>query len=327
MGKSLKAVGLFCAILLFLFTQAHAVPASHEDRSGEAPKKVSKKPRVSAEKKKVSSKLSRTGTKSNQKLVADQEITKTRSSKARRHTTRLAKKSRVPAIEEVTTEKNDNNEYIEYKVRRGDTLDKLAKRFNIDKEEIVDLNNFKKKRLSPGMMVFIPKEEENTDEAPVVLNDRPSKPWRNEEERGILVKVAKSFAGAPYRYGGESVRGLDCSAFVKKMYEIFEVQLPRSAREQYYAGPRINKEDLTTGDLVFFKTKRFVNYPTHVGIYIGDDKFIHASSLLKRGVKVDCLSDGYFTRTYMGAIRVKEPPSAERKTETDPNQHKAPSNT
>ena len=95
------------------------------------------------------------------------------------------------------------------------------------------------------------------------------------------------------------------------MYEIFGVQLPRCAREQFYAGPRVNKEELLTGDLVFFKTKRCAKYPTHVGIYIGNGNFIHASSLLKRGVKVDRLSDGYFMRTYTGAVRVKAPPVTE----------------
>ncbi len=99
------------------------------------------------------------------------------------------------------------------------------------------------------------------------------------------------------------MRGLDCSAFVKKMYEIFEVQLPRCAREQFYAGPRIDKEDLLTGDLVFFKASRFPStLPTSVSIS-GTGSLYHASSLLRKGVKVDRLSDSYFARTYTGAVR------------------------
>ncbi len=140
------------------------------------------------------------------------------------------------------------------------------------------------------------------------------------------MKVAKSFAGAPYRFGGDSVRGLDCSAFVKKMYEIFEVQLPRSAREQFCAGPRVSKDDLVTGDLVFFKTKPFAHYPTHVGIYIGDNCFIHASSLFKRGVKVDRLSEAYFVRTFVGAVRVKGSPPAAEKTDMDQEKRTALNN-
>jgi peptidoglycan DL-endopeptidase LytE len=217
---------------------------------------------------------------------------------------------------EATIDENNDDEYIRYRMKQGETLDKVAERFNIAKEEIVDLNQFQKRRLKPGSVVLIPKTDDGSDEEPVVLNDRPLSPWKNEEERGILVKVAKSFAGAPYKYGGDTVRGLDCSAFVRKMYQIFEVQLPRSAREQYCAGPRVAKEDLLTGDLVFFRTRAFAKYPTHVGIYIGDDKFIHSSSAVSGGVKVDCLSDGYYSRTFTGAVRVKSPPATNR-TQTE----------
>jgi cell wall-associated NlpC family hydrolase len=123
----------------------------------------------------------------------------------------------------------------------------------------------------------------------------------------MLVKVAKSFMGAPYKYGGETVRGLDCSAFVKKIYDIFDVQLPRSAREQFMVGNKISKDELAVGDLVFFKTKRYVKYPTHVGIYIGDGNFIHSSSTRsKLGVKVDALSSDFYSRTFVGATRVKK---------------------
>ncbi len=217
-------------------------------------------------------------------------------------------------------------EYLEYKVKRGDTVEKLARLFQFQKDEFTELNGVRGKRLKPGATVFIPKTEEDAEDAPVVLNDRPLRPWKSEDERGILVKVAKSFAGAPYRYGGNSVRGLDCSAFVKKMYEIFEVQLPRSAREQFCAGPRVSKEDLVTGDLVFFRTRPFAHYPTHVGIYIGDNCFIHASSVFGGGVKVDNLSEAYFARTFLGAVRVKGTPPAVDATDTDQEQRKALSN-
>jgi peptidoglycan DL-endopeptidase LytE len=238
-----------------------------------------------------------------------------------KRTKTAAAKTAMPEIEEAVLYDKDDDEYIKYRVRNGETLERVAERFNVDKEEIVDLNQFKKKGLKPGSVVFIPKTNEGLDvEAPIVLNDRPLTPWKNAEEQGILVKVAKSFAGAPYKYGGDTVRGLDCSAFVRKMYEIFEVQLPRSARDQYCAGPRVDRNDLVTGDLVFFKTNKFANYPTHVGIYIGDDKFIHASSLLSRGVKIDRLSEGYFSKTYTGAVRVKAPPATNKsQTEHDIN--------
>lgn len=232
-------------------------------------------------------------------------------SSKRRTVARTSRKPSARLTQEAGSDEGESDEYVAYRAKRGDTLEKLAERFNIDKDEIADLNKAAKRRLSPGTLVYIPKTQEEPEEAPVVLDNQPLKPWKSEEERGILVKVAKSFAGAPYRYGGESVRGLDCSAFVRKMYGIFEVDLPRCAREQFYAGQRVDRENLTTGDLVFFKTKRCAAYPTHVGIYIGDGRFIHASSLPHRGVKIDHLSDSYFTRTYMGAVRVKAPPATE----------------
>ncbi len=165
----------------------------------------------------------------------------------------------------------------------------------------------KDKRLSPGRTVLIPKIIDEGEEEIVNLTNKPIKPWKNSDEKYMLVKVAKSFMGAPYKYGGTTVKGLDCSAYVKKIYEIFDIQLPRSAREQFQVGSKIRREELAVGDLVFFKTKRYVKYPTHVGIYIGDGNFIHSSSGHGRiGVKIDALSSDYYTNAFTGATRIKD---------------------
>jgi LysM repeat protein len=118
-------------------------------------------------------------------------------------------------------------EFAEYRVQKGDTLEKIAENFNVDRQDIVDLNALKSTRLAPGTRLVIPREteEDASLDEPVALNyTKPLKSWKDEEERGVLVKVARSFSGAPYKYGGDSVRGLDCSAFVRKMYESFDVQ-------------------------------------------------------------------------------------------------------
>jgi cell wall-associated NlpC family hydrolase len=305
MRRSLGVTGVCFLILLFLTGQAYS--SAHKSTSARNSKKASKEHR------RLGSRLARKGKaasmgSSGRLADSTEEPVRLQTGQGHRHA-HIAK--RVVLAEETPTGTNEGDEYMEYRVKRGDTLEKLAQRFNIEKEEITELNRVAKRRLMPGTIVYIPKTEEETNEEPVALVERPLKPWKSSEEQGILVKVAESFSGAPYRFGGESVRGLDCSAFVKKMYEIFEVQLPRCAREQFYAGPRISKENLLTGDLVFFKTKRNAKEPTHVGIYIGDGKFIHASSLFGRGVKVDRLSDAYFARTYTGAVRVKAPPEPE----------------
>jgi len=211
-------------------------------------------------------------------------------------------------VEPLISESDD--EFVEYRVKRGDTLDKIASKFNVEKDELIATNNLtsrRNRRLSPGRTILIPKVmEDDGDDGDTIMSFKsvPVKPWKNSEEKYMLVKVAKSFMGAPYKYGGNTLRGLDCSAYVKKIYEIFDVELPRSAREQYMVGNRISREELSVGDLVFFKTRRYAKYPTHVGIFIGDGNFIHASSGKSRlGVKIDTLSSGYYSGAYIGATR------------------------
>jgi cell wall-associated NlpC family hydrolase len=278
---------------------AYSAP-NHKAKNGVNSKKVVKKHPVVAKQSRTTDSIT------SEKKKGRRTLAKTYKDKrvGKKH---LARKKLNHTPIEVDAAEQDP-EFTEYRVQKGDTVEKVAQKFNVDRRDIIDLNAVKNAKLAPGSRLVIPKESEEDTSAdePVVLNNmKPLKPWKNEEERGVLVKVARSFSGAPYKYGGDSVRGLDCSAFVRKMYEIFYVQLPRTARQQFKAGMKIDKGDLTTGDLVFFRTKRFAKEPTHVGIYIGDGKFIHASSLLKRGVKVDSLNEGYFDRTYTGAVRVK----------------------
>ncbi len=219
-------------------------------------------------------------------------------------------------------------EFINYKIEKGDTLESIADKFDLEQADILDLNSLKKSRLTPGKIIRLPKPEGENEEdivalAPEINNTYSLKRWRSEDERGMLVRVAKSFSGAPYRFGGDSVRGLDCSAFVKKIYDIFEVQLPRSAREQYCAGPRINRNDIATGDLVFFRTRKQFTFPTHVGIYIGEGRFIHASSYCKQGVRISSLGEDYYAKRFMGAVRVKTQPELAESSHIPP---KEPSN-
>ncbi len=98
------------------------------------------------------------------------------------------------------------------------------------------------------------------------------------------------------------MKGIDCSAFVKKIYEIFNIQLPRTTREQFSIGKKIEKDQLEEGDLVFFR--RHGN-SSHVGIYIGGNQFIHASSR-NREVKIDHLDLPYFSSRFIKGVRVKE---------------------
>jgi cell wall-associated NlpC family hydrolase len=131
--------------------------------------------------------------------------------------------------------------------------------------------------------------------------------YLNGQDRSSLVEFAKDFVGTPYRFGGENAaQGLDCSAFVKTVFSQFNVALPRNAREQYKTGTRISKDQLATGDLVFFKTRKQADYPTHVGIFLEGDTFIHATSRGQGGVRVDSLSDGFYRKTFLGATRISQ---------------------
>ena len=117
----------------------------------------------------------------------------------------------------------------------------------------------------------------------------------------MLMEVIK-YLGTPYKYGGTTKNGIDCSAFTQTVYrDVFNIKLERAARLQYKQGKVIEKGDeLKYGDLVFFNTRKRVK-PGHVGIYIGDNLFAHASSA--KGVTISSIDYDYYSRTYMGARR------------------------
>ena len=118
-----------------------------------------------------------------------------------------------------------------------------------------------------------------------------------------LVITAMGFLGAPYRRGGNSVEtGFDCSGFVRAMYEqTIGLLLPRRANEQAAATEAIDKKDLQPGDLVFFNTMKRAF--SHVGIYVGEGKFIHSP---KPGaqIRVEDMGGSYWQRRFNGARRV-----------------------
>ncbi len=120
----------------------------------------------------------------------------------------------------------------------------------------------------------------------------------------VLMEIIK-YLNTPYRYGGDSKNGIDCSAFTKEVYsKALSIDLERSAREQYHEGETVpSRDNLQFGDLVFFNTRRWVR-PGHVGIYIGDDLFAHASS--RNGVTVSSLDEAYYSKRYMGARRFED---------------------
>lgn len=233
-----------------------------------------------------------------------------------------------------------------YKVRKGDNLSRIAKRFHVKAKSIREASGLESDRLMPGVRLTIPTSPSKTKKAapqtaemqlsradggaveespqetrsgsryilelkeladsPVVkeLKELSEPVAGNNGIGGIkekLIRIARKMLDIPYRFGGCSFRGIDCSAYVQKVFGLLDIMLPRTAREQFGLGKRVGKEDLSVGDLVFFRT--YAKFPSHVGIYLGDNRFIHASST-ERKVTIDRLDAPYFIKRFVGARRL-----------------------
>ncbi len=123
-----------------------------------------------------------------------------------------------------------------------------------------------------------------------------------QQEKPALIQYALSLQGTPYRYGKETPEeGFDCSGFVKHVYGKQGVRLPRTVNEMASALPFVPKYEIQSGDLVFFNTS---GKPySHVGIFIKDDKFIHAPSRRTGHVLVSSLNNSYWRKRFVGARR------------------------
>ncbi len=121
--------------------------------------------------------------------------------------------------------------------------------------------------------------------------------------RQALLEQHRRWEGTPYRLGGTSERGIDCSALVQHVYrDTFDLELPRSTYEQVKEGREIDRQALKAGDLVFFRPPGAYR---HVGVYVGDGYFLHAST--SQGVIISRLDNSYWQRYYWQARRALEP--------------------
>lgn len=126
----------------------------------------------------------------------------------------------------------------------------------------------------------------------------------NTSQREKFIMEIIKYIDTPYKYGGNSDKGIDCSAFTQTIFaNVSSYSLPRSAREQYEIGYSVDRDELKFGDLIFFNTRRRVK-PGHVGIYIGENLFAHSST--KLGVTISSLDEDYYSRKFMGGRRIRE---------------------
>jgi cell wall-associated NlpC family hydrolase len=302
--------GLFVLLLLLSIFSTNALAIQYKVKNGDSLYSISKKFGVSVDQIKETNNLQKSKISKNQVL----NISTKKSSK-------ITAKSKVkPAY---------------YTVRKGDTLSKIAQKTHQPMKQIMALNHVSSKSMRVGQKLVLAKpayepeesistavneDAEENDESPDIAGEDDDQgtidlsqqdeqnrkeellgKWNNPDEMQLFVKVATGFIGAPYRFGGSSLRGIDCSSFVQKIYRIFDITLPRKASEQSKVGISITRENLTQGDLVFFHTNRSLG---HVGIYIGNNEFVHASSRSK-GIRIDSLDTPYYQKRFQRAVRIK----------------------
>lgn len=123
-----------------------------------------------------------------------------------------------------------------------------------------------------------------------------------------VLAMAKSLQGRPYVYGARGPKSFDCSGFVSYVYQkSVGINLPRVSRDQARFGKRVSRNELQPGDIVSFDTNGGNNGVNHVGIYLGDGRFIHASSARVMQVTIDSLNAKHYARSFMGGSRILNP--------------------
>lgn len=310
--------GLFVLFLLFGFS-SNALAIQYKVKNGDSLSSISKKFNVSVNEIKTANNLRKSSIKPNQVL-------------------KIAQKSSSKSI----AVKKSNSSY--YMAKKGDTLSKIAQKNHIPLKKLMALNN-NSKTIRAGQKIVLAKsttpsqkqisssenqdedvsenvsenkdEDEDTDEEEsdsgedlftnvyrFISGEEFLGKWKSPDEMQRLIQKANGFLGVRYRLGGTSKRGIDCSALVQKVYRNFNVNLPRVARDQSEVGVEVDLDELAEGDLVFFNTNRSFG---HVGIYIGNNKFIHASSRSRR-VRIDSLGHPFYQERFQRAVRIKELP-------------------
>ncbi|MEN2994773.1 MAG: LysM peptidoglycan-binding domain-containing protein [Thermodesulfovibrio sp.] len=232
-------------------------------------------------------------------------------------------KLEIPQKTDKNVKQSNSNEMSYHIVKSGETLFRIAKKYNMSVEELKSLNGLNSNKISKGQKLIVKtsnKPRENislreNENIPFLASTKLDIEEKKEEIEQIkasedlsqmsiterILLFAKKMLHLPYRFGGNSFNGLDCSFFVKKVYSMVGIELPRSAREQFTLGVPVKKDELQPGDLVFFRT--YAKFPSHVGIYLGDNLFIHASTRSKK-VTIDSLETPYYLSRYIGAKRI-----------------------
>jgi cell wall-associated NlpC family hydrolase len=196
----------------------------------------------------------------------------------------------VTPIEQPLPEASTDAPELFYTVVAGETLYRIALRYNVTIESIRAANKLNSDAISAGQRIKIP----------VAVTAAIVPP--SSSSQSSVSDISQRYLGVTYRYGGTTAsNGLDCSGFVQIVFAELGLKLPRTSALQFQAGIEVTREDLTEGDLVFFDTTgRGVS---HVGIYLKDNQFIHAASNPGK-VTISSMTEKYWQPKYLGARRV-----------------------
>ncbi|HBQ85237.1 MAG TPA: peptidoglycan endopeptidase [Syntrophomonas sp.] len=190
-----------------------------------------------------------------------------------------------------------------YIVKSGDSLWAIARNYNMTVAQLKQLNGLVSdslkvgQKLKTGSNVKI-SSNVNTTPAPAATPSRSG----GSTDAARIVEYAAKYIGTPYAYGGQSPSGFDCSGFVGYVFAQFGYSLPRVAADQYTYGVAVAAGNLEAGDLLFFTCGS--SNINHVGIYCGNNRFIHSSSPSSGGVIYSSLQEGYYANCYAGAKRI-----------------------
>jgi len=194
----------------------------------------------------------------------------------------------VPKIENIEpiigTEQKDF-----YQVKKGDTLEEIAKKFSVLPEELKKYNLLRDNDFKEGQIIIIPQQEQLTSN-PESQTNSETDIEKEQLTRAKILDIAFSYLNMPYKLGGNGEKCIDCSTLTRLVYEKIGFELPKTSYQQAKLGKEVTLNEALPGDLVFFRRGIGIG---HVGIYIGNKLFIHASSS-DRKVKIDSLENSYF---------------------------------
>lgn len=198
-----------------------------------------------------------------------------------------------------------------HRVRQGDTLWSMSRRYGATPEHLAAMNGISTDAILPlGKTLKVPANRAGgaSTGGPVTAEAvsgaargrLAALPSRGEQWTSSLLTLSKRYLGTRYRWGGTTPAGFDCSGFIYYVYGRMGVALPRTTFQMFEAGVSVPRDALSPGDILFFHTIR--PGASHAGIYLGDDRFAHASSSARR-VLITSMDDDYYAARYLGARR------------------------